>query len=112
MSMRRAALVALVGVLSISAGCDSDDEETRSSKVLGLEGNRDAGEGIFTMGTCSADGCHSTAPSSTDLTDVVPNLTSETIVDSLINGKGLMPTQGALSDQQLADVLAYIEETF
>lgn len=106
-------LVALLGLLGLGVGCDSGDgpEATREETILALEGDSAAGGSTFSGG-CSLDGCHSMAATSTPLGPLVPMRTSEQILDVLVNGGATMPAQAGLSDKELADVLAYVEETF
>lgn len=42
----------------------------------------------------------------------VPSASDMQLVNSLLNGKGSMPAQSNLTDQQLADILAYVTDTF
>jgi predicted CxxxxCH...CXXCH cytochrome family protein len=89
-------------------------EPTRTDNVLMLDGDPANGEEEFT-GRCSQMSCHGTggtmgaAPS---LADRVPNLGDRDIVDVLVMGKNAMPPQADLSDQEMADVLAYVTATY
>ncbi len=122
MMLRKMPAVLLASALTI-VGCDDDDDgggdggtggDDRSATILGLEGDNGAGMTVFS-GSCSAESCHGAdgvsgmAPS---LAGTVPNLSDAQIVSVLLNGKGTMPTQAGLSDQQLADVVAYVGTTF
>ena len=47
-----------------------------------------------------------------NLAELVPASDDAMIVNTFLNGKGSMPAQSALSDQELADVLAYVNANF
>lgn len=72
---------------------------------------------MFTA-NCGVTACHGAdgnTPGSTStarLSMVVPLLEDATIVETIIFGTGAMPAQSTLSDQQVADVLAYVTATF
>lgn len=74
------------------------------------KGNAAAGKDIFTT-NCAA--CHTLADAGTSGT-VGPNLDeakpdAALVADRVTNGKGVMPPfKGTLSDQQIADVAAYV----
>jgi len=86
--------------------------------ILGLDGDATSGAAVF-GGTCALMSCHGPtgdngiAPS---LTERVPPLTPEQIVTTILEGKtgtGMaMPSQAHLTDQAIADVLAYVLATF
>jgi mono/diheme cytochrome c family protein len=95
-----------------------DDGGDRAQTILDLPGDPDGGAMVFAA-NCGVPGCH--GPSGDDgvapaLSDRVPTLSPEQIVTLLLDGKvnpgSVMPSQGNLSDQALADVLAYVLATF
>ncbi|MGH1348111.1 MAG: c-type cytochrome [Nannocystales bacterium] len=115
----------LAGSLALAVGCDGGDEDDtgggtggddRSATILGLEGDATAGATLFTSSGCSNDACHGAdgvsgmAMPSLD-TSVMASDDSQ-IVNTFLNGKGTMPPQSGLSDQALADLLAYVSDTF
>ncbi len=122
----------LLGAALLCTGCDSDEDETtstgdstgdstggsggdRAATILGLSPDPAAGAMVFS-GTCGIASCHgpdgNSGPVAMPLSSRVPALTDEAIVGVLLNGQGGMPSQAALSDQELADVVAYLNETF
>ncbi len=116
----------LAGSLVLASACDDgrSDEDTggesggqdRAATILGLTGDAAAGQAIFSARDCSSAGCHGTdglSGSATPSLDVsVPASTDPQIVNTFLNGKGGMPAQASLSDQELADLLAYVSDTF
>lgn len=97
-------------------GSSESGAEDRVSIIVGLEGDAANGESLFGTNACSAMGCHGedglsgSATPSLDMS--VPAAMPEDIVETFLDGKGGMPPQSFLEDQQLADLLAYVTETF
>jgi mono/diheme cytochrome c family protein len=131
-AMRRAA--ALLAVLAFTAGvagCGGEEEvsptpetivgtlpeettaETTGGGTSTLEGDPEAGEAIFASAGCG--GCHTLEAAGSSGT-VGPNLDEsqpdfELAVDRVTNGAGAMPAfEGQLSEQEIADVAAYVVE--
>jgi mono/diheme cytochrome c family protein len=93
---------------------DEDAVAPRVEAVLMLEGDAASGEALFgeTCFTChGADGAGTDrAPS---LYDRVPMRPDESLVRTLVQGRGAMPDWGeTFDDGQLADLLAYLRATF
>lgn len=114
--MRRLLLLTLPLLLTPVA-CDSGDGDgggDDNGAILDLTGDAAAGETVFTAGMCATAACHGSdgvsgqAPA---LDGVVGSRTDEQIIDSVLDGKGAMPPQD-LSDQQMADVLAWLRQEF
>ena len=122
--MRRIHLVALVLIALalglLGAGCLDGTETTATPEtVVGtlpgaapeLTGDPTAGKAIFTSAGCV--GCHTLADAGST-GNVGPNLDeakpdSELVVKRVTNGMGVMPAfAGQLTDQQIADVAAYV----
>jgi mono/diheme cytochrome c family protein len=115
------ALIAVLGVATLAACGGGDDEAspdtdtsvTETNAGGDVEGDAVAGKQIF-VSNCA--GCHTLADAGTTGT-IGPNLddaqpSSELVTDRVTNGQGVMPSfAGALSDQQIADVAAYVSET-
>lgn len=118
--MTRAALALL-----LLAACDDDyildeveDTDTdvpdsaRAADVLALTGDATLGESTFTT-TCA--GCHNADGSENigpGLADSISTLTPETALSTIIDGDGGMPAYGYLSDEDLADLWAYLTATW
>lgn len=113
----------LIGVL-VAAGCDDDGPEhaddgaeagDRTTAILSLTGDVSHGRVVYEAALCASSACHGddgrsgAAPS---LAEQVPLRTDEEVLEVLLNGKGSMPPQDSLSDQDLADVFAWLRETF
>ena len=92
----------------------TETTETETTEPGGLEGDPVAGKEVF-LGTAGCGGCHTLADAGTSGT-VGPNLdqspaSEELVVDRVTNGRGAMPPfQGTLSEQQIADVAAYVSQ--
>lgn len=118
----------LLGAALLCTGCDSDEDETtstgdgstggggdRTATILGLSPDPAAGDAVFSGG-CGVAACHGadgdSGPTAMPLSTRIPALSDEMIVGILLNGQGGMPPQDSRSDQELADVVAYLNETF
>ena len=111
--MRRLLILTLPVLLTIA--CDSEEDGDRNAGITSLMGDAAAGETLFTSKGCAVDSCHgadgdsgATAPR---LSDVSSMRTDDQLIDSVLDGKGNMPAQD-LGDQEMADVLAWIRDTF
>ena len=117
--MRRIHLVALV-VLTLAlgllgAGCLDGTETTDTSDLpaLKLTGDPAAGKEVFTSAGCA--GCHTLSDAGAT-GNVGPNLDEakpdkELVVTRVTKGMGAMPPfAGQLTDQQIADVAAYVTQ--
>ena len=128
--MRRLPLIAVTVALAIggiAAGCGYEGQTTATPESVqgtvpkptettptettpGPAGDAAAGKVIFTT---NCGGCHTLADAGTSGT-VGPNLDDAApdaarVVDRVTNGKGVMPPfAGSLSEQQIADVAAYV----
>jgi len=93
---------------------ETETTETETTEPGGLEGDPVAGKEIF-LGTAGCGGCHTLADAGTSGT-VGPNLdqspaSEDLVVDRVTNGRGAMPPfQGTLTEQQIADVAAYVSQ--
>lgn len=125
------ALVVLLGLAACGGGDDEagDDspppaatgEETTTGEVTTEEtpeeegeGDAEAGADVFAEAGCGS--CH-TLDAAGSSGSVGPNLDEskpdfELVVDRVTNGKGNMPSfSGQLSEQEIADVAAYVSES-
>ena len=122
--MRRLALIA-IPVALLLAGCGGTTVSPKAETVVGSlpqqtttqagpklpEGDSAAGKGVFASAGCS--GCHTLQAAGAsgtvgpNLDDLKPELPA--IQEQVINGGGGMPPyKGQLSDQQIADVAAFV----
>jgi mono/diheme cytochrome c family protein len=122
--MRRSAIaVAAVAVLlGLATGCGGDDDDegagttetTATTETTGTaEGNAAAGKDVFASAGCG--GCHALSDAGSSGT-VGPkldgaNLSFDRVKEQVENGGGAMPAfKGQLSDQEIADVAAYVSQ--
>jgi cytochrome c551 len=125
---RRLLLVSAAAILALAAGCGGgDDEETADGGTPppatetvsagtggeAAEGDAAAGKEVFMAAQCGT--CHTLADARTsDVTGLAPNLDDlapsfETVQRQVTNGGGGMPAfGGTLTEQQIADVAAYV----
>lgn len=121
--MRRRALILvgcalLLGAVLVLAGCGGRTVSPLPETVVGtvpttaeVKGDPAAGKKAFSAAGCAA--CHTLADAGAKGT-VGPNLDErkpalELVVDRVTAGKGAMPSfSGQLSQQQIADVAAYV----
>lgn len=110
--------VATVALIALCAGCGGKDLSKETDAQLGLNAQQAAGRAIFNS-DCAA--CHY-AYSSSGLKG--PGLrglfrkkylpsglpaNDRFVEQTILNGRGMMPGQGAvLDDQQLSDLMAYL----
>ncbi len=119
--MKTGVLLLLAALVLVPACDDGADDEggggSRVEKILALPADATAGQTVFT-GTCGLSSCHGAngdtpgTPTTPTLTAEIMELSDNAVVGVIINGKDTMPAQAGLSDQQVADVLAYVNETF
>jgi mono/diheme cytochrome c family protein len=107
--LRRFGVIALWFV-----GCGGDRIDT----IAGLTGDVEEGATLYATGdgtgagcaSChAADGSGGTGPS---LVDRAPDLDEDALITVIITGYGDMGPQAQLDDQEVADVVAYVRETF
>jgi mono/diheme cytochrome c family protein len=119
--MRRAlSLLLLLAAFGVAvAGCGGGEETTPTPNTVEgtlsteaeVTGNAEAGKAVFASAGCG--GCH-TLQDANATGNVGPNLddakpSEELVTDRVTNGKGVMPSfKGQLTDQQIADVAAYV----
>lgn len=114
-----AALVACGGE-STDPTEETDTEETdagdsRVSAITALNGSSSAGAGVYSENCALCHAADGTGGTGTDLTATLPGLAEEdailTILDG-VEGTTMTSWDGFLSEQEIADVVAYIYETF
>lgn len=112
-------IAALLSLPACDDGGDSNDtggNDSRVDTILALTPDAAAGQTVFadTCGLASCHGADGNTPgtaSTKKLSDEIAELGDAAVVSVIIDGKDSMPAQ-SLSDQQVADVLAYVNETF
>lgn len=115
--MRSVLLVAL----TLLAGCDDfvlnttsgDGSGNRSDAILALTGDPTTGEGVFDD-HCVA--CHDKAGVADQvgpaLDGVVPGAEDAALVSIILDGKDSMPAQNIADDQDVADLLSWMRQTW
>jgi mono/diheme cytochrome c family protein len=104
----------LVGMV-VACGGGGGGETTRTDAILALDGDATAGATVFSD-NCAL--CHAASGLGVDDGGTGTNLTEaagETSEDAefagiILNGEGNMPAFSDLTDQEIADVLAYIHD--
>lgn len=121
MSVKMTSLLCLAALnLTVACGGDDDDSATGTpdahvDTILALTGDATAGKAVHdnTCAPCHGANGEGISGYSPALTDEFKDLSDAEIVSVVINGYGAdMPPQSALSDQDVADVLAYGRETY
>jgi mono/diheme cytochrome c family protein len=131
--MRRSAIAAAAAAafLGLAAGCGGDDDEgaattetTAMTETVATEGtttettgtaqgDAEAGKAVFASAGCG--GCH-TLEQAGSSGSVGPNLDGQNlsfdrVKEQVENGGGAMPAfKGQLTDQQIADVAAFVSQ--
>jgi mono/diheme cytochrome c family protein len=119
--MRLTLLLTLSAALFLPACNEEEGEEeggnvdpARIDAILALSGNGATGETVFAR--CSVSSCHGTGgdmpiSGTPTLTAEVPEQSDEELIDIVIGGYETMPAQ-TLTDQEMADLLVYLRDTF
>lgn len=111
-------LCAALFIPACDDGEDEDDDEggtiepARIDAILALEGDVAAGATVF--GRCTSSACHGTdgnSGSGSPLSSEVPEASDRGLIDAVLGGEEGMPPQG-LTDQEMADLLVYLRDTF
>ena len=101
--------VAAAGVLALACG---GPEDVSGLGALELDGDATRGEALFAFHCASCHGADGSGGSQgVDLREEVPHHSDRELVRIMANGTGIMSAPG-LTDQEIADVLAYLRETF
>jgi mono/diheme cytochrome c family protein len=104
-AMRRHRLPFLL--LALAACSDRDIDA-----ILALDGDPVAGEEVFASVCAECHGADARGGRGPDLTVEAPKLSDEELADTIVNGSmGGMPAQG-VSDQEAADVMAWLRQEF
>lgn len=103
----------------VVSGCDDGEEPVnpRVNAVLELTGDPTAGAMVFST-VCGTVACHGPdgntpgTPQTVKFSQRIPEMDDRGIADTVLSGLRTMPAQSNLTDQQVADVVAYVLETF
>lgn len=92
---------------------DSREIEQRAERVLTTTGDATSGAALFAANCARCHGADGTGDFGPNLYDRVPMRDDETLVRRLLLGLGPMPAwDSVFSDQELADILAFLRGTF
>ena len=86
----------------------------RVDEIMSIQGNAPVGSDLF-VNDCGDAQCHGyegTVGPAPSLPLHVPNLSNDELGCLLLTGSGEMPSHEEQSDQELADLIAYVRETF
>jgi mono/diheme cytochrome c family protein len=104
--MRRAPPALLPLTLAVLAACGGKDD--RVEEILALDGDADAGAEVFGS---SCAGCHGADGGGGSGPNLQGEDEAEDVAEMVLTGDGSMPAfDGELSDQEIADVVAYVTE--
>ena len=105
----------LIGVLALSIlfiGCgdgDSGDNGASGSRVDDIQAlTGDATEGQ-TLYASSCQGCHASDGTGQNGNPDITGSISDSDINIILTGPGQMPAFSSLTDQQIADIAAYVE---
>ncbi len=97
--------------LALWSGCAGSSSDEATDVSDGLVGDAAAGATLFTNNCSFCHGADGGGGSGPSLIDLVPTLEDADITGTITEGQGNMPAID-LDDQELADVLAYLRDTF
>lgn len=101
---RLAAASLLTVVLVACGGTDSTSTDTRAETVAGLEGSSTTGQTLYSA-QCAA--CHG-ASGGGGTAPALGGADELESIEAMLSGPDDMPTFTALTDQQLADIAAFV----
>src|SRR5688500_3436239 len=111
--------VLALSITLASVACDGEEasDHMRTEGVLALTGEAAGGMMVFSTvcGTAACHGADGNTPGTAEtkkLGEVAPGMSDREIVNTVLKGDGPMPPQTQLTDQEIADVLAYVRDTF
>lgn len=115
-TIRFGALI-IIATASVVA-CGDDDEtavcETEAQAIAALSDNPSRGQTVFAA-TCGLSTCHGADGNqgpSPNLSAVAVGRSDTQLATTVNCGIGTMPAQDSLTDQEIADVVAYVQQTF
>ena len=103
----RAAMLGLLGFVACGSG--SDDE--RVNAILDLPADAAAGEAVYDANCAVCHGADGEGGSGPAMAGIASEGDVD-IVETVLEGEGDMPAFDQLSDQEIADLTAFILETF
>lgn len=105
--MRLVPVLAAALLFTACGGSDPVDD------ILALDGDTTNGATLFSSNCVSCHPADGSAGTGSALSEVVPTLDDASMVATISNGIGIMPAfSNNLTNQEIADVQAYVRETY
>lgn len=101
----------LIPILLLLTACPEGENETERHPAFGLTGNADAGADVYASTCVSCHAADGTGGTGTDLTETVPGMSRDELIEVLVDGipgTSMVSYASILTDQQIADVAAYV----
>jgi mono/diheme cytochrome c family protein len=83
--------------------------DPRVEDILALEGEATSGEALYSANCSSCHGADASGGSGPNLIEEVEEGEQEEMIEVILEGEGEMPSFSDLEDQDIADILAWIE---
>lgn len=102
----------IVFIALLVPACGEGVDPARIDDILALDRDAAAGEDVYA--SCASSSCHGSngdSGSGPRLSRRVPRGSDEDLIEIVLAGEGGMPPQD-LDDQEMADLLAYLRQTF
>lgn len=93
----------LFSIFTLNTACDSHDEEATAA-VTALTGDEANGEVLYDANCAACHGASAEGASG----PAIFNEEAENFVEAIQNGEGSMPAFPDLSDQDIADIIAFV----
>ena len=101
----------LVGLMGLVA-CGGENGDERVDDILALEGDVVAGEAVFAAECAVCHGDSGEGGSGPAMSGAIGGFDDADLIGVVVNGVGSMPDLADLPDQDIADVTAYVFDTF
>ncbi len=108
-------MLGALALVTLLAGCPPEEEPTptapadRVSAILDLQGDATAGETVYADNCASCHGADGTGQGEfPGIVGEVGEGNESEVLAVVLNGQGNMPAFDSLSDQELADLLAFL----
>ncbi len=96
-----------IALTLLLVACAGTDKETG-----GLVGDPEAGADVYATNCASCHGANGEGGTGSAMTEAVPESTDAQIEDEIVNGNDEGMPAFTLEDQEMADLLAYLRETY
>lgn len=96
----------VAALMVYAAGCGGVENQDRIDTILTLTGDPVAGDAAF-QGSCAE--CHAADATGGTGPSLVGNTDTETMAGQILNGGETMQSYASLSDQTIADIIAWTQ---